>query len=186
MIYIVVIVITLVVESKGIGGVLDCSKCSSLDKLLRITSYLLRFIFNLRTKQKNSNDYRSGDLSTEQIVISKEHWVKYEQLFIANSDKYDRVKSSLRLYYDKKGILRLNTRISNVENFNFEKKFRILLRSDSHFTQLVIHKVHEKHLNCGRTLSLWNKLYLGFYSVKLLDSSWKTDGEKIFEKLSYM
>ena len=101
MIYIVVIVITLVVESKGIGGVLDCSKCSSLDKLLRITSYLLRFIFNLQTKQKNSNDYRSGDLSTEQIVISKEHWVKYEQLFIANSDKYDRVKSSLRLYYDK-------------------------------------------------------------------------------------
>ena len=99
---------------------------------------MLRFPFNLRTKQKNSNDYRSGDLSTEEIVISKEHWLKYEQLFIANSDKYDKVKNSLRLYYDKKGILRLNTRISNVENFNFDKKFRILLRSDSHITQLVI------------------------------------------------
>ena len=174
-------IFSVVVESKGIGEVLDCSKFSSLDKLFRITSYLLKFIFNLQTKQKNSNDYRSGDLSTDEIVISKEHWLKYEQLFIANSDKYDKVKNSLRLYYDKKGILRLNTRISNVENFNFDKKFRILLRSDSHFTQLVIHEVHEEHYHggilslwkntiivehyhCG-ILSWWNKLYVGFYSV---------------------
>ena len=127
-----------VVESEDIGEVLDCSKFSSLDKLLRIRSDLVRFIFNLRTKQKNSNDYRSGDLSTEEIVVSKEHWLKYEQLFIASSDKYEKVKNSLTLYYDEKGILRLNARISNVENFNFGKKFPILLRNDSHFTQLVI------------------------------------------------
>ena len=62
----------------------------------------------------------------------------YEQLFIASSDKYEKVKNSLTLYYDEKGILRLNARISNVENFNFGKKFPILLRNDSHFTQLVI------------------------------------------------
>ena len=134
-----------VVESKGIREVLNCSKFSSLDKLLRIISYFVRFIFNLRTKQKNSNDYSSGDLSTEEIVISKEHWLKYEQFFIANSDKYEKVKNSLKLHYDGKTILRLNTRISNVENFNLDKKFPILLRNDSHFTQLVILKLHEEH-----------------------------------------
>ena len=32
-----------------------------------------RIYFQLRTKQKKSNDYRSGDLSTEEIIISKEH-----------------------------------------------------------------------------------------------------------------
>ena len=110
---------------------------------------MVRFIFNLRTKQKNSNDYRSGDLSAEEIVVSKEHWLKYEQLFIANSDKYEKVKNSLKSYYDEKGILRLNTRVSNVENFNFYKKFPTLLRNDSHFTQLVIRKVHEEHYRCG-------------------------------------
>ena len=127
-----------VVELEDIEEVLDCSKFSSLNKLLRIRSDLVRFIFNLRTKQKNSNDYRSSDLSTEEIVVSKEHWLKYEQLFIASSDKYEKVKNSLTLYYDEKGILRLNARISNVENFNFGKKFPILLRNDSHFTQLVV------------------------------------------------
>ena len=138
-----------VVESKDISEVLDCSKFSSLDKLLRITSYLLRFIFNLLTKQKNSNDYRSGDLSTEEIIISKEHWLKYEQLFIVNSNEHEKIKNSLKLYYDEKKILRLNTRISNIENFNFDKKFPILLRNDSRFTQQVILKAHEEHYHCG-------------------------------------
>ena len=71
--------------------------------------------------------------------------MKYEQFFIANSDKYEKVKNSLKLHYDGKTILRLNTRISNVENFNLDKKFPILLRNDSHFTQLVILKLHEEH-----------------------------------------
>ena len=87
-----------VVELKGIGEVIDFSKFSSLDKLLPITSYLLRFIFNLRTKQKNSNDYRKNDLSTEEIVISKEYWLKYEQLLVANRYKFEKVKTFLKLY----------------------------------------------------------------------------------------
>ena len=129
-----------VVELKGIEKVIEFSKFSSLDKLLPITSYLLRFIFNLRTKQKNSNDYRKNDLSTEEIVISKEYWLKYEQLLVANRYKYEKVKAFLKLYYNKKRILRWNTRISIVENFNFDKKFPILSWNDSHFTQLIILK----------------------------------------------
>ena len=142
-------IFSVVVEAKEIGEVLDCSKFSSLDKLLRIRGYLVRFIFTLQTKKKNSDDYRSGDLSTEEILVSKEHWLKYEQLFIANSDKYEKVKNPLKLYYDKKGILRLTARVIDVENFNFDKKFPILLQNDSHFTQLVIRKVHEEHYHCG-------------------------------------
>ena len=129
-----------VAELKGIGEVIDFSKFSSLDKLLPITSYLLRFIFNLRTKQKNSNDYRKNDLSTEEIVISTEYWLIYEQLLVANRYKYEKVKTFLKLYYNKKRILRWNSRISIVENFNFDKKFPILLWNDSHFTQLIILK----------------------------------------------
>lgn len=38
-----------VVEVKGIGEVLDCTKFSSIDKILRITN-VLKFIRNLRAK----------------------------------------------------------------------------------------------------------------------------------------
>ena len=44
-------IFSVVVESKGIGEVLDCSKFYSLDKLLRITSYLVRFIFNVQSRK---------------------------------------------------------------------------------------------------------------------------------------
>ena len=39
--------------------------------------------------------------------------MKYEQLFIANSDKYEKVKDSLKLYYGEKEILRLITDCSS-------------------------------------------------------------------------
>ena len=44
-------IFSVVIESKGIGEVLDCSKFYSLDKLLRITSYLVRFIFNVQSRK---------------------------------------------------------------------------------------------------------------------------------------
>ena len=56
----------------------------------------------------NTIQYTSDDLSTEEIVISKEHWLKYEQLSIANWQIW-KSQNSLKLYYDEKGILRLNT-----------------------------------------------------------------------------
>ena len=80
--------------------------------------------------------------------------MKYEQLFIANSDKYEKVKNSLKLYFDEKGILRLTARVIDMENFNFDKKFPILLQNDSHFTQLVILKVHEEHYHCETNSTL--------------------------------
>ena len=118
-------------------------------ELLHITSYLLRFAFHLWTKSKHSKDYKRGNLSREEIVISKERWLKYKQLFIVNSEKYENVKICLKWYYDKKRTLRLNTTISTIKNFNFVKEFTLLLRNHSNFTQLVILKVHEEHYHCG-------------------------------------
>ena len=118
-------------------------------ELLQITSYLLRFAFHLWTKSKHSKDYKRGNLSREEIVISKERWLKYKQLFIVNSEKYENVKICLKWYYDKKRTLRLNTTISTIKNFNFVKEFTLLLRNHSNFTQLVILKVHEEHYHCG-------------------------------------
>ena len=43
-------IFSVVVESKGTGEVLDCSKFSSLDKLLRITSYLVKIYFQCTVK----------------------------------------------------------------------------------------------------------------------------------------
>ena len=67
-------------ESK-VGEVLNCSKFSSLDKILRIISYDLRFLHNLQTKLQNFNDYGNVGLSIKELIISQEHLLKYEYLY---------------------------------------------------------------------------------------------------------
>ena len=143
------VVMSVVVESKSIENVINCGNYSSMDKLLRVTSYVFRFIFNLHTKVTKRDNFKSGDISTEEINSSKKLWIKHEQSFIINSGKFGKNKNSLKLFYDDENILRLNTRISNFENFNYDKKYPILLRSDSYFSKLVILKTHEDHLYCG-------------------------------------
>ena len=143
------VVLSVVVESISIGNVINCGNHSSMDKLLRVTSYVFRFIFNLRTKVTKGDNFKSGDISTEEINSGKKLWIKHEQSFIINSGKFGKNKNSLKLLYDDKNILRLNTRISNFETFNYDKKYPSLLRNDSYFSKLVILKTHEDHLHCG-------------------------------------
>ena len=55
---------------------MTCERYSSMDKLLRIATYFLHFLFNLRTKVKKNNDHRHGDISSEEIFCSKTLWIK--------------------------------------------------------------------------------------------------------------
>ena len=103
----------------------------------------------MRTKVAKRDNFKLGDISTEEINSSKKLWIKHEQSFIINSRNVGKNKNSLKLFYDDENILRLNTRISNFENFNYDKKYPILLRNDSYFSKLVILKTHGDHLHCG-------------------------------------
>ena len=77
-------------EVKGIGEVVDCTRFSSTDKTLRITN-VLRFIGNLRAKNcKILMTTEMVFLSTEEIFVSKKHWLKHEQLFIVNRNKIEK------------------------------------------------------------------------------------------------
>ena len=93
---------------------------------------------NLSTKVTKRDNFESGDISTEEINSSKKLWIKHEQSFIINSGKFGKNENSLNLFYDAENILRLNTRISNFENFNYDKTYPVLLRNDSYFSKLVI------------------------------------------------
>ena len=146
--------LNVVVGSVGIGSIIDCERYSSMDKLLRVTSYVVRFIFNLRKKIKKDDDFLHGDISTEENCYSNRLWIKYEQTFVIGSSKFEKLKNSLKLFYDEQNILRLNTRISNIENFNYDKKFPVLLRNDSYYTKLFILKTHEDHFHCGVNATL--------------------------------
>ena len=81
--------------------------------------------------------------------------------FIVAESKFGKLKSSLKLFCDKDSIWRLKTRLNQLITFSYNNKCPILLRSQSHFTMLVILKIHEKtyHSGVGVTLSNIRELY---------------------------
>ena len=66
-----------------IGEAIDCTKFSSFDKLLRVTSYLSRFINNVIFRIGKSEVILYDELSTDEINTSRIIWLKFEQSFLA-------------------------------------------------------------------------------------------------------
>ena len=138
----------------GIGEAIDCTKFSSLDKLLRVTGYI-------KSRIDKSEIILNDELSTDEINASRIIWLKYEQSFLVSESKFDKLKNSLKLFCDKDSIWRLKTRLNQVITFSYSNKFPILLRSQSHFTMLVVLKIHERtyHSGVGETLRNILELY---------------------------
>ena len=121
----------------GIGEAIDCTKLISLNKLLRVTSYVSILIY-VKSQIGKSEVILNDELSTDEINASRIIWLKYEQSFLVAESKFDKLKSS------KDSIRRLKTRLNQLITFSYSNKFPILLRSQSHFTTLVILKIHER------------------------------------------
>ena len=145
----------------GIGETIDCTKFSSLDKLLRVIGYVSRFINNIKSRIDKSEIILNDELSTDEINASRIIWLKYEQSFLVAESKFDKLKNSLKLFCDKDSIWRLKTRLNQVITFSYSNKFPILLKSQSHFTMLVVLKIHERtyHSGVGETLRNILELY---------------------------
>ena len=68
-------------------------------------------------------------------------WILDDQRFIIGKNNF-KVKNSSSLYYNSNKILRVKTRFSRIESFSFDKKFPILLKKDSYFTELIVVNAH--------------------------------------------
>ena len=77
----------------GIGEVIDRTKFSSLDKLFRVTSYVLRFINKIQFRNGKTEVILNDKLSTDEINVSRTIWLKYEQSFTVTESKFDKLKS---------------------------------------------------------------------------------------------
>ena len=125
----------------GIGKVIDCGRFSSLNKLVRVTAFVLRYVHNLKAFLSGC-EVTKGDLLFEEIEKSKLVWVKYEQYFIKNPENYTKLKNSLNLFINSQDVIRCRSRVAEANQLKFNEKCPILLRNDSIFTSLVVLKCH--------------------------------------------
>lgn len=134
------------------------NKYSSLQHLLRITAYLLRFIHNCRTIQK---ERKNSFLSTSEITDAMNVYIKEAQQEaygeeIKTLENYQSISNkskliSLHPFLDIQGILRVDGRLQN-SNLSYASKHQIILPPNHQFTILLIRTKHIQLMHANFTL----------------------------------
>ena len=132
------------VGGTNLNNIFEIKRYSSLQKLLRITCVVIRFIKILQARITKSNYSCSLELTSDEIKRAKRIWIINEQCRIVENEKRFRsLKCALRIFVDKDGILRMTDRLVN-SSLQPDAKFPILLEKDSYLTDLIILDCHKK------------------------------------------
>ncbi|GIX68454.1 reverse transcriptase [Caerostris darwini] len=137
---------------------IDANRFSSLLKIIRIISWIKRFIYNLRNPDK-----RVGNLSAEEIKESKFFLIKEVQLRsyeeeIQSLKGNRQIKKTSKIYnlcpyLDDINLLRIDSRLHQGE-FSLNETNPILLPKNDRFSELLVMQEHLKLLHSGVSLTL--------------------------------
>lgn len=155
--------------------IIDITRYSSFGKLVKVTSFVLRFINTLKHKLKLRNDkymhvpvLQDCDIDREAIkhVIRSVQIVEFPCLFRYFECKAVPIKdippliNKLNIFRDSNGLLRVKTKMQRWRHFNAEE-YPLLLSKSSHLTRLITHHIHIKLQHSGLycTLNEFRKSY---------------------------
>lgn len=146
------------ISDKPVEPVIPVDKYSSLNKLIRVTSLLIRFI-DLKCRKVDSSPLNCRDRA-------KLYWLKYVQqnyfqpelkFFHSSvaSESVPPLVNNLNLFIDSVGLLRCKGRLSKCEHLTYDLQNPVLLPKDGFFTVLIVRDFHErcKHLGVNSTLN---------------------------------
>ena len=130
----------------GIGAVMDGSRFSKLQKLLRVTAWVTRFLWNV-SATKNRKQRIQGRLNVLEIQAAEKLWILDAQEHLKKQAKFSLVKKQLGLE-EVDNILRCRGRLSN-SDLDLETKTPIILPADHPFTHLVTECCHADVIHGG-------------------------------------
>jgi len=136
------------IADEGLNNLVELKKFSSKNRLIRVTAWLYRFVNNCRSKNKQSSKF----LTTAELSIVEELWIKEVQREIERSDGYLQLKEQLNLS-NESGILRCRGRL-HYSGLSLNTRQPILLPKNHYFTELVIKEAHSIVLHDGVNATL--------------------------------
>lgn len=129
-----------------VSNMMDVCKFSRLGKLVRVTSWVKRFLFNCQAA-KNGTERRVGELQGNEIADAEREWIERSQQELKKGRNYEDLARRLKLREDD-GILRCSGRLQN-SDLEHEAQYPIIIPRDHRFTRLVIEKCHRKVKHSG-------------------------------------
>ncbi|XP_065911263.1 uncharacterized protein [Dysidea avara] len=139
-------------------SIIDISRYSSINRLLAVTAYVLRFSNNLHKPQNKI----CGALSSSELAHARRHIIKgiqhmtyREELtyLLKKQSKCPTLVRQLRLFLDDNQLLRCGGRIHNAPTSELAK-FPILLPINCSFTDLIVMDTHTKLHHGGVSITV--------------------------------
>ena len=127
-----------------ISSIINPEKFSRLKRLLRVTAYVKRFIYNARNPTKK----KFGDLEIEDVREAEKLWVKDMQGTLIKDKNFDKLEAQFKIYEDSDSFLRSKGRIEN-SDFSLETTDPLVLPKHHHVVQLMIWDAHERTYHGG-------------------------------------
>eukprot|EP00057_Strongylocentrotus_purpuratus_P025475 XP_011679949.1 PREDICTED: uncharacterized protein LOC100891320 [Strongylocentrotus purpuratus] len=142
--------------------VIDYKRFSSWRKLIRVTSYVLKFVRRLRSKCRQEIDDSDNDTSS---TLTPDELEQGEAFLIQNAQKSlkGRVEKgelkALSAYTDSTGIIRVGGRVDRAE-MSFERKHPALLPFEHWISTLITRHVHKSgHTGVAATTAKARRRY---------------------------
>ena len=143
--------LTTTCETRQIGEIIDCERFSSMNKLLRTTAMVLKFVHMLKSnRDANVNEKPL----TDYMLQAEELWLKDIQFQLRSKAKTKKWEREFGLYRDDRGILRCDGRLGNAD-LTQTQKHPAILDTEHYVTSLIVRDSHErvKHSGVKATLT---------------------------------
>ncbi|KAL5500691.1 hypothetical protein EMCRGX_G012286 [Ephydatia muelleri] len=154
---------SLLTKSIGCTPMLNCEGFSNLQKLLRVTAYVLKFIELLKS-HSDCVQKPSLKLNVDDISKAEAYWIKFAQVALEEDRRFSTWKQQFNLVLDENRIWRCKGRLANA-NITDSAKYPILLDSSHHLTYLIVQRCHERVFHNGTKETL-TELRGRFWIVK--------------------
>ena len=134
--------------SHNIGDIIDIDKFSEVNKLLRVTSYVVRFIRNLKRKLHGEKLLLNKYVTIEELRNSKNLWLRENQRHLISECDFDNLKKVLCLKKSENGLYRSMKCIIN-SDLPYNTRAPIILSRKHRFTELIVWNCHMTVMHMG-------------------------------------
>ena len=130
----------------SVARVVDVNRYEKLEKLHRVTAWMLRFLNNVR-RNSAQTARRRGRLTREELLTAEREWLKAMQGDLRRQANFHQLVSELGLV-ENEGSLRCVERLDHSE-LEVDARRPVILPRDHKYTTMVVEDCHERVMHSG-------------------------------------
>ena len=133
-------------QPASLDTAIECKAFSCLQRLLRVTALVFKFIKLLKAKHRGANE--TSEVTSAGMEEAELCWIREVQRSLKDNKNIKSWKQQWNLFEDERGVVRCQGRLGNADLMD-SAKYPILLDSNHHFTTLAVWSCPRRVMHVG-------------------------------------